>query len=190
METINNLKIDSLLFEKNFSNACGPFNCETVCCKSGVYLDPLDVEKIIPHTENIKKFMDETQSTDERLWFDFEKEIDKDFPSGYAVSTNVVNDKCAFLMKDGKCSLQVYGKESGLGSWAIKPYFCIAFPISIENGVLTFDDYKQGETKCCSISVVENKNESLVKSCKDELVFILGENGYEKLLKMEADFQK
>ncbi len=188
MNNINKFKIDEILFEKGFSKSCSPVNCETSCCKSGVYLDPTDKEKIMPYISEIKNYMDETQSKDENLWFDETKEVDSDFPSGYSISTRVINDKCALLRNDGKCSLQVFGKESGLGSWAIKPHFCIAFPITVENGILTFDDYRQGETKCCSI--INDKNESLVKSCNKELIFVLGEDGYKDLLQMENDFNK
>ncbi len=66
--------------------------------------------------------------------------------------------------------------------------FKIISPGRGENGILTFDDYRQGETKCCSI--INDKNESLVKSCNKELIFVLGEDGYKDLLQMENDFNK
>lgn len=180
---IGKYKIDPVLFEKGFMKGCGPFRCESKCCSAGVYVDLKEKEKILSHKEAIKKYMDETQTTDDSRWFDAEIEDDSDYPSGKAVGTEVFNNKCVFLNKKGMCSLQIMGNEEGLGGWAIKPYFCIAFPISIEDGELTFDDFVQGETHCCS--TVENFEAALVDSCKTELEFILGKEGYQQLQTMK-----
>src|SRR3972149_5077790 len=140
---IGKYKIDPVLFEKGFSKGCGPFQCETTCCSSGVFIDPIDMAVILQHKEEVKAKMDETQTTDDAVWFEDIIEVDVDFPSGYAVGTEVFNDKCVFLRKDGKCSVQVVSTEKYNDPWKIKPYFCIAFPISIDNGTVTFDDYQQ-----------------------------------------------
>ena len=188
MKTIGKYKIDEILFEQKFTNGCSPLSCDTTCCKSGVYLDPTDMEKVLAHSSEIKKYMDETQNQDLSVWFDLVKTVDIDYPSGFCYSTNVVNDKCAFLRKDGKCSIQVYGTESKLGAWSLKPFYCIAFPISVDDGFLTFDDYRQGEAKCCS--VYKENGTSIVKACKDELIFVLGEEDYKKLDQMDDEYQK
>lgn len=177
---IGKYKIDPLLFEKGFSKGCGPYQCETTCCSSGVFLDPSDRDVILQHMEEVKSAMDETQTTNDALWFDNTREEDLDFPSRYAVGTEVFNDKCVFLRKDGRCSVQVVSAEKYNDPWKIKPYFCIAFPISVENGMLTFDDYQQGKTQCCTI--VGDTDATLVDSCKAELEFVLGKEGYEQLL--------
>ncbi|MCK7528343.1 MAG: hypothetical protein MZV64_67625 [Ignavibacteriales bacterium] len=49
--------------------------------------------------------MDETQSKDIDEWFE-EPEEDEDFESGVAVGTEIINDKCTFLDKNGLCTLQ------------------------------------------------------------------------------------
>jgi hypothetical protein len=135
--------------------------------------------------------MDETQTTDDSQWFDEETLDDGDFPSGKTVGTQIFNDKCVFLRKDGMCSVQMLGKESGAGPWTYKPFYCIAFPIVVSNGILTFDDYQQGRTKCCSI--VDEHATPLIESCKDELEYILGIEGYKELLSLrtlyEAEYQ-
>lgn len=177
--SIGKYKIDPVLFEKGFSKGCGPYHCETSCCSSGVFLDPKDRDVIIDHTEEVKLMMDETQTQNDAAWFDNTREEDIDFPSGYAVGTEVFNNKCVFLRKDGRCSVQLVSAEKYNDPWKIKPYYCIAFPISVDNGVLTFDDYQQGKAKCCSI--VENTDATLVDSCKAELEFVLGKEGYEQL---------
>ncbi len=177
--TIGKYKIDPVLFEKGFSKGCGPYQCETTCCSSGVFLDPKDRDVIIAHTEEVKLQMDETQTTNEAVWFDNRQEQDMDFPSGYAVGTEVFNDKCVFLRKDGRCSVQLVSAEKYNDPWKIKPFYCIAFPIAVDNGVVTYDDYQDGKTKCCSI--VRDTEATLVDSCKAELEYVLGKDGYQEL---------
>jgi Fe-S-cluster containining protein len=171
--------IDPVLFEKGFSRGCGPYQCETTCCSSGVYLDPKDRDVIIAHTEEVKLQMDETQTTNEAVWFDNKQEQDMDFPSGISVSTETHNNKCVFLRKDGRCSVQLVSAEKYNDPWKIKPFFCVAFPIVLENGVLTYDDYQDGKTQCCSI--VRDTDVTLVDSCKAELEYVLGAEGYGQL---------
>ncbi len=176
---IGKYKIDPVLFEKGFSRGCGPYQCETTCCSSGVYLDPNDRDVIMDHKEDVKLQMDETQTTNDSVWFDNKQEEDVDFPSGFAVSTEVFNDKCVFLRKDGRCSVQLVSADKYSDPWKIKPFYCVAFPIALDHGVLTYDDYQDGKTKCCSIVV--DTDVTLVDSCKAELEYVLGKDGYSEL---------
>ncbi len=183
MQKISKYTIDPVLFQKSFSKSCGPFKCESVCCSSGVFADVKEKEVILSHKESIKKYMDETQTTDDTQWFEQHIEEDQDFPSGKAIGTNVHNNKCVFLRKDGMCSIQVMSTEQGMGKWAIKPFYCIAFPITVVDGVLTFDDYQDGKTQCCSLQSTKDSHEQpLVDSCKEELEYILGKEGYQSLM--------
>jgi len=184
---IGNYTIDPVLFEKGFSRGCGPYQCQTTCCSSGVYLDPSERDVILQHTDEIKLKMDETQTTNESVWFDNIRVDDKDFPAGYAVGTEVYNDKCVFLGKDGRCSVQLVSAEKYNDPWKIKPFYCIAFPIVLDTGVLTFDDYQQDKAGCCSI--VSDTDSTLVDSCKAELEFVLGKEGYEELVVMKSNHQ-
>jgi Fe-S-cluster containining protein len=177
--TIGKYIIDPVLFEKGFSKGCGPYQCETTCCSSGVFLDPKDRDVIIAHTDEVKKQMDETQTTNDAIWFDNRHEVDADFPSGYAVGTEVFNNKCVFLRKDGRCSVQLVSVEKYNDPWKIKPFYCVAFPIAVDGGVLTYDDYQDGKTQCCSI--VRDTDVTLVDSCKAELEYVLGKDGYKEL---------
>lgn len=182
--TIGKYRIDPILFEKGFSKGCGPYQCETTCCSSGVFLDPADRDVIIDHKEAVKLQMDETQTTNDAVWFDNRKEIDIDFPSGYAVGTEVFNDKCVFLRKDGRCSVQLVSVEQYNDPWKIKPFYCVAFPIAVDQGVVTYDDYQDGKTQCCSI--VRDTDATLVESCKAELEYVLGAEGYRKLQEIKV----
>lgn len=176
--------VDPALFTKGFAKSHGPFACETSCCASGVFVDLKERDVIVGHKDGIKAHMDETQTTDDSRWFDDDIVDDQDFISGKTVGTQTHNDKCVFRRLDGRCSIQVYGQESGAGAWTYKPFYCIAFPVVVCDGVLTFDDYQQGSTRCCSI--VDEHAAPLVDSCKDELEYILGKEGYEELLALRA----
>ena len=185
--TIGKYTVDPILFEKGFARGCGPYQCKTTCCSSGVYLDPNERDVILDHKEEIKLKMDETQTTNESVWFDNVRVDDQDFPSGYAVGTEVHNDKCVFLGKDGRCSVQLVSAEKYNDPWKIKPFYCIAFPIVLDTGVLTFDDYQQDKAQCCSI--VSDTDSTLVDSCKAELEFVLGKDGYQELVTMKNNTQ-
>ncbi len=185
---IGKYAIDPVLFEKGFAKGCGPYRCETTCCASGVFLDPTERDVILQHKEEVKTMMDETQTINDVVWFDNRKEEDVDFPSGYAVGTEVYNNKCVFLRKDGSCSVQLVSAEKYNDPWKIKPFYCVAFPISVDNGVLTFDDYQQDIATCCSI--VRETDATLVDSCKAELEFVLGKDGYRQLKDHQNNFIK
>ncbi|MDD8018095.1 MAG: DUF3109 family protein [Bacteroidota bacterium] len=185
---IGKFKIDPVLFNKGFAKGCGPYRCQTTCCSSGVFADPTERDVILQHTEAIKTQMDETQTTNDAAWFETRIEHDEDFPSGYAVGTEVYNNKCVFLRKDGRCSVQLVSGEKYNDPWKIKPFYCIAFPIVVIDGILTFDDYQQDEAACCS--VVNETETTLVDSCKAELEFVLGKEGYQQLLEYKMQWDK
>lgn len=177
---IGKYEIDPVLFKKGFSKGCGPLACESTCCSVGVFADLKEKGLILSHKETVKKYMDDTQTIDDSQWFDSEVFDDNDYPSGKAVGTQVFNNKCVFLNKLGMCSLQIAGASEGMGRWALKPFYCIAFPITVDEGVLTFDDFQQGKTQCCSS--IDAKESTLVESCRDELELILGHDGYKELI--------
>lgn len=173
--------IDPVLFERGFADGCGPFACESICCSAGVYVDLEEKERILSHREIIKKYLDDTQVKDHARWFDAEVVDDSDFPSGKAVGTEVVDDRCVFLNKYGRCSLQIAGSEEKLGRWALKPFYCVAFPITIDAGVVTFDDFLDEKSACCTS--VNNHDTPIVCACKEELEFVLGHAGYDELIR-------
>jgi Fe-S-cluster containining protein len=148
-----------------------------------VYADVRERDRILAHKEIIKQSMDATQTTDDRLWFETEPQPDQDFPSGMCVGTELHNDKCVFLDGTGRCSLQVAAVNQGLHRWAIKPMYCVLFPIEISERTVSFDDMLQGEQACCS---AETRFDTPVfRACKDELVYLVGEDGFGE---MEAHY--
>ena len=139
-------------------------------------MDAKDHQRILEQKELVKAQMDETQTTDASKWFEPEVADDSDFPSGKAIGTEVINDKCAFLDKFGRCSIQLAAVAAGKHKWAWKPLYCVLFPIEVSNNVVSFDPMLQGEQSCCTVTSAFNT--PLFVACKEELVHLLGEDGY------------
>ncbi len=168
--------ISDELFTRGYPEGSSPCSCVSACCEAGVWADLSERERILRHKEIVKRHMDQTQTTDDAEWFDPETEQDPDFASGRAVATRVFNGKCAFLDRSGRCSLQVTASAEGMDRWALKPLYCILYPIYIENGTVGFDDLLQDEHACCSIG--ERFSVPLFEACRDELTHLLGEDGF------------
>jgi hypothetical protein len=164
------------LFAKGFHKGGGPCTCTSVCCEGGVYADLHERDVIMAHRDIIARQMDHTQTTDPSRWFEAETADDPDFPSGQCVGTQVINDKCAFLDGAGRCCLQKAAVAGGMNKWAIKPLFCVLYPIEISAGTVSFDEMLQDEESCCTIGA--SYEVPLFEACREELVHLVGEEGY------------
>ena len=143
-----------------------------------------DFEPVIMKFENqIKDVMDEHQLKDTSKWFEKELEEDSDFPSGYAIGTelyisNLGITQCVFKDKRGYCSLQVMAVENGLHKWEIKPKYCIMYPLTIIDNVLTVDNEHSERLDYCGIHKKENYTQTIFDAMTEEIKFIIGEEGY------------
>jgi Fe-S-cluster containining protein len=180
-KTINGLKIDPLIFTFKFTCRC----MGGECCNYGVYTDYKEHEKILSVKDEIIAMMDESQSKNVDEWFEA-PEKDDDFESGIAVGTNIINDKCTFLDKDGLCTLQKLGLSKGMHKWAYKPIYCVLFPLTIYQGALTVDDEHIDRLNSCNRYV--NEGLTIFDSCKEELKYFLGESGFVELGKYREEY--
>lgn len=167
------------LFSKGFPAGGGPCTCSSVCCEGGVYVDLRERDAIMAHKEMIAAEMDETQVKDAAAWFDTEEEEDADFPSGRSVGTQVINDKCAFLDRAGRCAIQLAAVHAGMHKWALKPLFCVLYPIEITNHVVSFDDMLQEVQSCCTVDA--RFDVPIFEGCSEELVHLVGDEGLEMM---------
>ncbi len=168
------------IFTEGFEDKNGPNACTSKCCQHGVYLDPLERDRILAHADIVEKYLDETQTRDRNRWFDNTREEDTDFPSGVCVSTEVHNDKCVFLDGKGRCVLQVAEKEEGMERFSLKPFYCVLFPIVKVHGAIEYDDFCSGDSPCCTAT--RDNQEKMVESCAIELVHALGADKYKEVL--------
>lgn len=178
---IKGIKIDPLIFTYKFTCRCSVGEC----CLYGVYIDYREMEKIISLKDEIIQIMDESQSNNPDDWFE-PPEKDDDFESGIAVGTNIVNNKCAFLDKHGLCSLQKLALSKGLYKWKYKPIYCVLFPLTTFEGALTVDDEHIDRLDSCNMYA--NQNLTVYDSCKEELIYYLGEDGFEELEQYREEY--
>jgi len=176
---LNGYWLSRELFHTGYPAGAGPCNCSAACCSSGVLADLRERDRILAQSEAVKQSMDDSQSTDEWEWFEELVVEDSDYPSGKAVPTKVIGDKCAFLTSNGRCSLQLAAVASGMDKWALKPLYCILYPIVVQNKVVTFDDLMQEDQPCCSVGTAFET--PLFEACREELTHLLGIEGYGKL---------
>ncbi len=182
---INGIYIDPSIFTKPFVKACDVCICSGECCYYGVYTDKSEHEIIISAKDKIISHMDDSQIKEDDKWFEA-PEPDNDFPSGVAVGTEVYNGKCVFLDKQGFCTLQKMAMVEGEYKWKYKPLYCILFPLVIFEGVLTFDDEHLDRMHYCSVP--KNQVSTIFDCTKNELRHLLGEEGFEELLKYKDEY--
>jgi hypothetical protein len=139
-------------------------------------VDVQERERVLAAKDQIKHQMDVSQTTDHTQWFEEEEREHADFPSGKCVGTQEINNKCAFLDGHGRCSIQLASMAAGEHKWALKPLYCVLFPIEITDNVIGFDDLLQEESRCCSVT--HEFATPLFRACKEELIHLLGEDGY------------
>jgi Fe-S-cluster containining protein len=176
------------LFTRGFPSGGGPCRCSAACCEGGVSVDVRERDAILAHRELIASEMDETQVKDPAAWFATAEQADPDFPSGVCVDTKVINEKCAFLDSAGRCVLQSAAIHAGMHPWAFKPLYCVLYPIEISAGVVSFDEMLQDEQECCSVT--PDFGVPLYQACREELVHLVGEEGYGEMDKHYAALQR
>lgn len=177
---ISELKVDPSIFEATFSAGCSMANCNATCCKQGVMVDLVEREKILTHASLIQRYMEPHMEKNPDVWFDTEEEQDLDFPSGRAVGTQTRDYGCVFLDSAGRCVLQKAAAAEGMSKFALKPFFCFAFPITIERGVVMVDDPEfTTRPECCS--TVRSGTQPALDVCVEELEFVLGKAGFGEL---------
>jgi Fe-S-cluster containining protein len=180
VKEINGIRIDPKIFTFSFSCMC---NGE--CCHYGVYTDYKEYEKIMRLKDKIIPLLDESQTPNSKKWFE-EPEQDEDFESGMAVGTEINNGKCTFLDKDGLCVLQKLAIKEGGYQWKYKPLYCILFPLTIYDNMLTIDDEHIDRLKSCNRYHTGEK--SIFESCKNELKHFFGTKGFKELEKYKNEY--
>ncbi len=179
-KVVKGLKIDPRIFTFKFN--C---RCTGECCNYGVYTDLKEHEMIMGIKDKILPMLDETQSAEIEKWFEAPEE-DEDFESGVAVGTDLVNGKCAFLDKQGLCTLQKLANDEGAHKWKYKPLYCILFPLTIYEGSLTIDDEHIDRLKTCNKQI--NPEISIYEACREELQHLFSIEGLAELEEYRKDY--
>jgi Fe-S-cluster containining protein len=171
------LRLSDELLKVRFRADCSMSNCGAECCAGGAALDILERDRILLHADLVRKEMDDNQEHAVDRWFE-DVDADGDFPSGYASATRVHNDRCVFLNAAGRCVLQT-AEAAMPDKTTLKPFYCRAFPICIDHGVLSYDDHTGVKPPCCG--PVPDGNLSIFDVCEFELEHVLGPEGAAEL---------
>jgi hypothetical protein len=180
LKHIPELQIDPEILLQRFSPGCSMCQCNGTCCAEGVLLDLQDKERILAHADLIKQYLEPQQEYDVTKWFDQAIEHDIDFPSGQCDGTATKNGGCVFLDSKGLCTLQKTAMAEGMNKFAIKPFYCVAFPLVIDKHMLTIDDPDfTNRPQCCSI--IPEGSLTALDVCREEFEFILGTEGLQEI---------
>jgi hypothetical protein len=176
LQHIKDLTVDHEVLLQRFSPGCAMCNCNGKCCADGVLLDLKDKERILAHKDLVKQYMEPQQQHDETKWFDNNIEKDVDFPSGHCDGTAVHGHGCVFLNSLGLCVLQKAAMEEGMQKFALKPFYCVAFPLTIDEHVLTtYEPEFTNRPQCCSVGAEGAL--TVLDVCREEFEYMLGTDG-------------
>ncbi len=178
---ISELKVHNNIFDSRFASGCSMGNCNADCCRGGVWVDIAERDRILADAVRIQRHMDPEQEHNPSLWFEKEETSDPDVPSGTATGTQVINEGCVFLQKNGRCVLQVAATAEGLDRFTYKPFFCVAYPVAVEDQELIVDDVEIAHRPQCCTAAPDGPL-SIFDICREELLFVLGKEGFEELL--------
>src|SRR5262249_1877467 len=133
-------KVSEKIIVRRYQSGCSMMNCSGKCCHLGADVDLRERDRILGFADVIKSLMDETQNHDSAQWFGDEFS-DSDFPTARAVTTRLEATGCVFLNSLERCVLHT-AEEKLPGRETLKPFFCRAYPLCIEEGSLTVDDHQ------------------------------------------------
>jgi hypothetical protein len=68
----------------------------------------------------------------------------------------------------------------GMDKFALKPFYCVAFPVTIEGGVLTTDEPEFTKRRQCCSTVAEGPL-TVLDVCREEFEYILGTEGLKEI---------
>lgn len=184
---INGWHIDPKLLEVQPAHRCDIAACRGVCCSLGVYVDMEQKAAILRHAEMIKPYLP-PERRDEDMWFCDDDVADDSFPDKRFDFTNTVPNpdyhdgmSCVFLRPDAMCAVQVASVANGLDRWALKPFFCVLFPLVIDEQWLELDSENPLYQHPACSSQITTTDQPVYVVLKDELVHALGKEGYAQL---------
>jgi Fe-S-cluster containining protein len=129
--------------------------CDAACCRRGVVVSTVERDAILAHRGAVARAMEASPRPGVRPrsfdWFTVRVRRDPDFLAGRSVETRVVAGACVFLRADRLCAVHAASQEAAGHPYALKPAYCVLFPLAVEDGVL---DVCRGSytrrPRCCS----------------------------------------
>lgn len=176
------MRIDPNLFSAKFPERCRLDLCRSRCCRFGVWVDSAEKELILANRDLFTPYL-RPEARDQESWFG-RTEKDRDCPTGLAVETQEISGACAFYHPHYGCVLQKGAVEAGLHEWALKPRFCIMFPLVVSDGELTVDD----DMKSLWCMKEKNRIRPILDAVRKEVEFLFNEDQRRRLSVEEETF--
>lgn len=175
--TIKGIRVHPEVCEERYVQRCDLAVCQGRCCRLGAWVDLARYKRILGVAEQLKPLL-LPALRDERLWFEGDRKVDSDYPSGYCVGTRTHKlagdeERCVFW-RDGKCQLQV------LGGWEYKPYYCALYPLTLEAGILKID-HDHAALLGWNCQQLATEKRPFFQTFREEVVLVLGRDGYAEL---------
>jgi hypothetical protein len=181
---LGDIKVGKSLLHCRMAAACDSNKCTSQCCGTGVLADKAEKERILAHAAEVIATMDDDQPKDPAKWFDDEEVKDNDFPSRVAIGTQTMQRGCIFLNELGRCVLQKANMEGRVP--VLKPFYCTAFPVTVDHGMLMLDiDNVEGTKLCCVPS--EDGTRTALDVFAYEIEHTIGAEGAKQLKKILDD---
>lgn len=187
-------KISPRLCQSEPVQRCTLDECKAACCLYGVWIDRNEAQTIQDNAALIAPHMPAEQR-DPAGWFDDREEPDEHTPSGWTKHSRVLTapdhyggTACVFLRADHKCALQVAAQDNDLHPWTFKPFYCILHPLDLdEEGQITLDEAGLLLEEPGSCLRPAREPIPLVETFEPELRYLLGEAGYQALVRQVMD---
>jgi len=169
---LNVLRIHPRVTARLYEPRASVRNCDGSCCGHGTTLTIRERNAILARRSTVEGFMTSRLRRRPERWFSKRISVDDDFTAGRTLTTSVIDGRCVFFRKDGRCALQVAGEEKLANPYALKPAVCLLWPLCVYNktidiGVASFTNRRA----CCAprrtgrqtILQVIGPDESLIK---------------------------
>lgn len=146
--------------------ACG--FCGDQCCDHGVDIDCGNAERLLGLGEAFEAFV----GTPRAQWFEKERTLDHEFPSGAHTRTRTSDGHCIFRAPKARgCLIHAYCLTQGLDYHLLKPLVSILFPLTFEAGVLVPSSEVVDGTLICA-----GEGATLYEGAREELAYFFGDD--------------
>jgi hypothetical protein len=149
--------------------------CNAGCCSGGVTATVYEVARIKEHADEIQPYL--IEPLDFSTW---------DVSHAADIGTPVLNEEkpgqqCWFLRENRLCALHSYALDKGMPVPAIKPYFCLFFPLTLIDLDVNVTEIAV-DGKAYETCLVESEREGyLFRQFERELRRVIGDANYWEL---------
>jgi len=164
----------------HLKNQCAVNGCDGDCCSGGVAATLYEVARIQAHADDIQPYL--VEPYDFQKW-DLSHPADIDTPVLYE---DKPNQQCWFQRANRLCALHSLALDKGIAVPAIKPYFCLFFPLTLIDLDVNVTEISV-DGKAYETCLVPSETETyLFREFETELRRVIGDANYDELARRFA----